>query len=355
VPQGPKMHERLRALSVAVFLALSYSQSVPCTSTCLCNTGKAKNVPNIWPNATGMLCGHPPNTCEVCSFCNSAYPKCPCCGPLYAEAESCFICRLQGNNAEVCGNPQVTYSCDHERSECNPKAAGGGAYPTKSACVAACQPSYNCQNTGQGDKCIVAPKGTPGTYANESACYAKCKEPPGVTYTCAFPAFKCKQATGGIYNSSAACEKVCLQPTPSHPTPTLPTPTQPTPAPPTPSPKPTPTAPTPVPPTPAMYTCDDKTSECTVDPAGTFKTKVVCKAECTPAPKPTPAPAPGECTTCPKENPIDCCGCCTSCTAGSCKKPMGCYQSCGCIGASCGTCGAIPCPTPVMGSSAFAR
>jgi hypothetical protein len=29
----------------------------PCKSGCLCDTGVAKNVPDIWPNATGVLCG----------------------------------------------------------------------------------------------------------------------------------------------------------------------------------------------------------------------------------------------------------------------------------------------------------
>ena len=144
--------------------ALINGQTEPCTSTCLCNSGAAKTVPDIWPNATGVLCGQPPNTCEICSICNQVYPKCPCCNPLYAGAGSCLSCRLQGNNAEVCGNPKVTYSCDHAQSQCSIEAEGGGAYPTKAACITACQPSYNCQNKGQGDQCIAAP-GTTGTFA----------------------------------------------------------------------------------------------------------------------------------------------------------------------------------------------
>jgi hypothetical protein len=71
--------------------------------------------------------------------------------------------------ALVAGQPvrhlfvQVTSSCDHKQSTCNPKAAGG-VYPTKAACDAACQPSYNCQNTGKCDQCVAAPAGNPGTY-----------------------------------------------------------------------------------------------------------------------------------------------------------------------------------------------
>jgi hypothetical protein len=70
-----------------VVLAMRFpaGQAAPCTSTCLCNTGSAKNVPDIWPNATGVLCGEPANTCEVCTICNQAYPKCPCCNPIYAD------------------------------------------------------------------------------------------------------------------------------------------------------------------------------------------------------------------------------------------------------------------------------
>jgi hypothetical protein len=47
--------------------------------------------------------------------------------------------------------------------------------------------------------------------------------PGSLAYTCAFPAFQCKQTSGGKFNSSAACKKVCVKPTPS-PVPTPPTP-----------------------------------------------------------------------------------------------------------------------------------
>jgi hypothetical protein len=149
----------------------------PCKSGCLCDTGVAKNVLDIWPNATGVLCGHPPNTCEVCSICNNAYPKCPCCNPNFGDSDACLNCRLDPENFDVCGKPAVTYSCDRDASQCNPKTAGGGQYPTKAGCVTACQPSYNCQNKGQGDQCIAAP-GTTGTYANLSACNASCSTAP---------------------------------------------------------------------------------------------------------------------------------------------------------------------------------
>jgi hypothetical protein len=89
-------------------------------------------------------------------------------------------CRLEPENFAVCGSPSVTYSCDHEASQCNPKTAGGGRYPTKAGCVAACQPSYNCENKGQGDQCIAV-QGTTGKYPNKAACDVQCKAPPAPT------------------------------------------------------------------------------------------------------------------------------------------------------------------------------
>jgi hypothetical protein len=166
----------LLAIVSTVSLVLVAGQP-KCTNTCLCNTGTSKNVPDIWPNATvPVLCGEPPGMCEVCSGCNQLYPKCPCCNPLNKDADSCFNCRLQEKNPTVCGKPEVTYSCDHNESQCYPKATGG-AFPTKAACDITCQPSYNCQNKGQGDQCITAP-GTTGTFANLSACNASCSTAP---------------------------------------------------------------------------------------------------------------------------------------------------------------------------------
>jgi hypothetical protein len=210
-----------------------------CTSTCLCNQGAAKTVPDVWPNATQVLCGQPPKTCEVCSTCNKDYPKCPCCNPLFATADSCLSCRVDGKNSAVCGNPQVTYSCDHKQSTCN-VAEAGGVYPNKTACDTACQPSYNCQNTGKGDQCVAAPAGSPGTYPTLKKCYTSCKTPSTTSFECVAPSYQCKQEAGGRFNSSGGCKKACVlpKPTPSPPKP------MPTPAPPKPSPsKPTPSLP----------------------------------------------------------------------------------------------------------------
>jgi hypothetical protein len=113
----------LLVISATLFLTV-LGQLEPCPNTCWCNGGDPKNVSNIWPAGSGALCRK--ETCEVCSICNHDYPKCPCCNPSFGDAESCLNCRLQGTNAAVCGNPHVTYSCDHAQSQCNPEAAGGG-------------------------------------------------------------------------------------------------------------------------------------------------------------------------------------------------------------------------------------
>jgi hypothetical protein len=148
----------------------------PCKSGCLCDAGTAKVVPDIWPNSTTALCGQPPNTCEVCSICNNNYPKCPCCNPNFADADSCLNCRLEPKNFAACGSPSVSYSCDHLEGQCVPKTAGGGAYPTKAGCAAACKATpYICKNKGQGDQCYPATQG--GDFGNKTACEAVCKGP----------------------------------------------------------------------------------------------------------------------------------------------------------------------------------
>jgi hypothetical protein len=183
----------------------------------VCDQGTAKHVPDIWPNSTTALCGKPPNTCEVCSNCNKLYPKCPCCNPNFADPDSCLNCRLQTENFAVCGKPSVSYSCDHLQGQCNPETAGGGAYPTKAGCVAACKATpYICKNKGQGDQCYPATQ-------------------------------------GGDFGNKTACEAVCTGPSP--PTPAPPPPAPPSPRPPTPAP-PTPASPTPAP----AGTCTGKSS-----------------------------------------------------------------------------------------------
>jgi hypothetical protein len=157
-----------------VFSVFAVFGDDPCRSGCVCDQGTAKNVPDIWPNSTTALCGEPPNTCEVCSNCNKLYPKCPCCNPNFADPDSCLNCRLQ--NFAACGSPSVTYSCDHLQGQCNPETAGGGAYPTKAGCAAACKATpYDCKNKGQGDQCYPATQG--GDFGNKTACEAVCKGP----------------------------------------------------------------------------------------------------------------------------------------------------------------------------------
>jgi hypothetical protein len=181
---------------LSVFAVLS---DEPCKSGCLCDAGTAKVVPDIWPNSTTALCGQPPNTCEVCSDCYRLYPKCPCCNPNFADPGSCLNCRLEPKNFAACGSPSVSYSCDHLEGQCTPKTAGGGAYPTKAGCVAACKTTpYICKNKGQGDQCYPATQG--GDFGNKTACEAVCKGPS--------------------------------PPTPAPPTPPPPTPASPTPGPP---------------------------------------------------------------------------------------------------------------------------
>jgi hypothetical protein len=159
-------------VALAVLAALVRAAPEPCKSGCLCDTGAAKTVPDIWPNASGVLCNPQTKTCEVCGDCNQIYPKCPCCNPLLVDAASCLNCRVA--NSAACGNPAVSYSCDQAQGQCVPKTGGGGAYPTKAACDTACVSDYF---VCEGGKCLVTPKGTPGAYANKTACEGKCSAP----------------------------------------------------------------------------------------------------------------------------------------------------------------------------------
>jgi hypothetical protein len=282
-------------MSLVLAMMLGVSAALgdePCKNGCWCDSGPAKNVPDIWPNTTvPMLCGQPLNTCEICSICNGNYPKCPCCNPLFADADTCLDCRLDPGNYAVCGSPSVTYSCDHMQGQCTPKTAGGGAYPTKAGCVAACKATpYNCKNKGQGDQCYAA-VGTTGDFANKTACQAICNgpsptpspptpaPPPPGPGPCANKPYCCED---GAHADCAKCKSPlcheakssCLSgdppwtwctgaPTPpTPPTPAPPTPASPTPAPPTPA----PTPPTPAPPTPASPTPAPPTP---LPPAGT--------------------------------------------------------------------------------------
>jgi hypothetical protein len=61
-PQQVKM--ALRTLLLVGGLLCVVAQA-PCESGCLCDTGVAKNVPDLWPHATGVLCGHPAGTWHV--------------------------------------------------------------------------------------------------------------------------------------------------------------------------------------------------------------------------------------------------------------------------------------------------
>jgi hypothetical protein len=62
-------------------------------------------------------------------------------------------CRLQPENFVACGSPSVSYACDPLYGQCIPKTAGGGQYPDKSRCVAACKATpYNCKNKGHGQQ-----------------------------------------------------------------------------------------------------------------------------------------------------------------------------------------------------------
>jgi hypothetical protein len=88
--------------------------------------------------------------------------------------------------------------------------------------------------------------GTPAGHAACDGCtQMECKPvpplPPSTTYDCLFPSMQCKQVAGssGQFNSSAACAKICVPPTPP-------------PAPPSPKPTPKPTPPPTPPPTPCL-------------------------------------------------------------------------------------------------------
>jgi hypothetical protein len=141
---------RLIIIVISVFAVLS---DTPCKSGCICDTGTAKNVKDIWLNNSAALCGNPAGMCEVCSICNNNYPNCACCNPTFGDADSCLNCRLRPENYVDCGSPTVSYKCDPLYGQCIPETAGGGKYPDKSRCVAECKATpYNCKNQGHGQQ-----------------------------------------------------------------------------------------------------------------------------------------------------------------------------------------------------------
>jgi hypothetical protein len=198
---------------LAIVAALVRAAPEPCKSGCLCDTGAAKTVPDIWPNASGVLCNPQAKTCEVCGDCNQLYPKCPCCNPIFGEAASCLNCRL--DHPKVCGNPVVSYSCDQAQQQCAAQSSGG-EYLTKAACETACvdQQLYICQDIGKGDQCYETPKGTPGS-ANKTACKANCGSPtpapptpvpPGAKFTWGAEGLDCSGSGTVCHNKSGSID-----------------------------------------------------------------------------------------------------------------------------------------------------